>query len=298
MPKNSEERIIDLPFNPSARRASGGGSSGGGGGATSFLGLSDTPSGYAGKTLFYVRVNAAGTGLEFVEVTPGGVDSVNGLSGTVVLDTDDIAEGAANLYASAANVGAVLHAATEKVTIHDNDEFGGIDTESSNVLTWWKWSTIRATLKTYLDALYAPKAASGARVYNSANISIPDSSFTNLTFNSERFDTGSIHSTSSNTGRLTAPVTGKYLISASLAFVNNATGLRIAGILLNGTTNLAAQSTAAFAGTSANFSLTTIYHLTAGDYVEVSVYQTSGGPLNVSASGNFSPEFSMILLGT
>lgn len=51
----------------------------------------------------------------------------------------------------ASSVGAAIHGATEKVTIADNDEFGGIDSAASNVLTWWKWSTIKTTL----SALYA-----------------------------------------------------------------------------------------------------------------------------------------------
>lgn len=80
MPKNTEERIIDLPYTTGARRAGGGTSSGGGGGASSFLGLSDTPSSYAGKALYALRVNAATNALEFV-----------------LLDTDDVAEGS-NLY--------------------------------------------------------------------------------------------------------------------------------------------------------------------------------------------------------
>lgn len=89
------------------------------------------------------------------EPTGGGVTSVNTQTGDVVLNTDDIGEGATNLYTTATSVGAAIHGASEKNTIHDDDEFGGIDTEASNVLTWWKWSTIVSTLQTYFDALYA-----------------------------------------------------------------------------------------------------------------------------------------------
>lgn len=55
---------------------------------------------------------------------------------------------------NASNVASALHGAAEKGTIHDDDEIGGIDTEASNVLAWWKWSTIKATLKSYFDTLY------------------------------------------------------------------------------------------------------------------------------------------------
>lgn len=100
MPKTTEERIIDLPYDPSARRASGGGSSSSGGGATAFLGLSDTPSSYAGKTLYAVRVNAGETALEFV-----------------LLDTDDIGEGAALYFTDERAQDAIGSALTDSSSI-------------------------------------------------------------------------------------------------------------------------------------------------------------------------------------
>jgi hypothetical protein len=96
MPKLTEERIIDLPFNPRARRASGGGSSSGGGGATTFLGLTDTPSSFAGADGYFLVVDEA-TG-DIIFQAGGTVVSVNALTGAVVLDTDDVAEGVLNLY--------------------------------------------------------------------------------------------------------------------------------------------------------------------------------------------------------
>lgn len=65
MPKTTEERIIDLPYDPSARRASGGGSSSSGGGATAFLGLTDTPSTYSGAAGKVTKVNSGETAIEF-----------------------------------------------------------------------------------------------------------------------------------------------------------------------------------------------------------------------------------------
>lgn len=112
MPKNVEERIIDLPYDMTARRASGGSSSSGGGGATTFLGLTDTPATYSGKTLYAVRVNAAETALEFVS-----------------LDTDDIAEGA-NLYLTQERVedyvGGMLGGTQTGITVSYDDGTGDL----------------------------------------------------------------------------------------------------------------------------------------------------------------------------
>lgn len=66
-------------------------------------------------------------------------------------DHGDADDGGA-LVAAALSV--PLHGATEKTTIHDDDEFGGIDTENSNALTWWKWSTLKTALTTLFSTLY------------------------------------------------------------------------------------------------------------------------------------------------
>lgn len=133
------------------------------------------------------------------------------------------------------------------------------------------------------------------RVYNSANESINNATDTALTFNSERFDTDTIHSTVSNTSRLTATTAGKYLIFGHAQFAPNATGTRKVFIRLNGTTNLGTIEVPNNGG-AANVELpiTTIYQLAATDYVELVVFQNSGGALNVNAGASQSPEFGML----
>lgn len=138
-------------------------------------------------------------------------------------------------------------------------------------------------------------SAPAVRVYNSANISISNNTVTALTFDTERYDVGSgMHSTSVNTGRLTVPTGcgGKYHIGASLVFAANATGRRYAAIRLNGTTLIAIQIEPTNSGTYATgIQVSCDYALAAADYVEVEVYQDSGGALNVTFAGNYSPEF-------
>lgn len=138
----------------------------------------------------------------------------------------------------------------------------------------------------------------GARAYNSANISCASGAAVLLTFDSERYDTDTIHSTSSNTGRLTATTAGKYQITGQAAFATNATGARGLFIRLNGTTELAHVRQPAVAGTDISIlNVSTTYDLAATDYLELLAYQTSGSTLNVSAFGNFSPEFMMHKVG-
>lgn len=137
----------------------------------------------------------------------------------------------------------------------------------------------------------------GARVYNSGNLSINDNTLTALTFNSERYDTDTIHDTGSNTGRLTCTTTGVYVIGGHVEWGAGSTGFRLVAIKLNNTTFIAVEShQAQSAGTNYNY-ISTVYSLTATNYVELWVQHTQGAPLNVTASGNFSPEFWMQRIG-
>lgn len=119
-----------------------------------FTDLGDVPSDYTGESGKLVAVNGTEDGLEFITGSGGAVDSVNTQTGVVVLDSDDIAEGATNLYATAASVGAIAHGASGKTTPVDADTMPLIDSAASNVLKKVTWANIKATLKTYLDTLY------------------------------------------------------------------------------------------------------------------------------------------------
>ncbi|PIF32992.1 hypothetical protein CLU81_3562 [Flavobacterium sp. 9] len=54
----------------------------------------------------------------------------------------------------AAELGYQISSASEKVTINDNDKVGVSDSEDSNKTKYWKFSTIKSTLKTYFDTFY------------------------------------------------------------------------------------------------------------------------------------------------
>lgn len=133
-----------------------------------------------------------------------------------------------------------------------------------------------------------------ARVRNTANISHTSSgNYQALTFNSERVDVGSMHDTGSNTGRLTVPSGGGgfYAIGGCIEFASNATGRRGIQIRLNGTTVIAREESANLGANDHAVTVSTVYQLAAGDYVELMGLQASGGSLNMLATGNYSPEF-------
>lgn len=134
----------------------------------------------------------------------------------------------------------------------------------------------------------------GCRVYNSANVSLANG-FNTVTFDSERYDDGGLHSTSSNTSRITIARTGKYYISGSAAMAGSALGAqRILRVQLNGVTFIASQEIVTLGGASQpELTVGTVYKLTAGDYVELVAFQDTGGALNLLALPNYSAEFSV-----
>jgi len=134
----------------------------------------------------------------------------------------------------------------------------------------------------------------GARAYNSANISIPNATTTALTFNSESYDYDTIHSTSSNTGRLTAKKSGVYQITGGGAFAANATGGRQFAIRVNGSTYIGATFVPTVGGSyTTNLDVSAMYKLNLNDYVELVAFQTSGGSLNVVYAADYSPWLAM-----
>ena len=135
----------------------------------------------------------------------------------------------------------------------------------------------------------------GARVHNSSDETILSSALTTLSYNTEDFDTAGLHSTTTTTSRLTAPVAGKYLIMGSARWDSNTSGRRILIIELNGSTQIArdAVSPNNTSGFGPEQTVETVYQLAAGDYVEVVAYQDSGSTLSVQAFGTDSPAFSM-----
>lgn len=92
----------------------------------------------------------------------------------------------------------------------------------------------------------------------------------------ERYDIGGNHSTASNTSRFTLVDAGKYLLVGAVSWDNNGTNGRKAFWQANGATALPGSNFRAAYGTS-DMETVTLYPFTAGTYVELVVFQDSGG---------------------
>jgi hypothetical protein len=150
------------------------------------------------------------------------------------------------------------------------------------------WSTnevvTAANMNTHLrDNMAFVGSPPSCSVFNSGAQSVTSSTFVAMTANSERWDTDTMHSTVSNTSRITATTAGRYQFNTTMTIAANASGGRAIGYAINGgaTVQVQAQTTA---GGSVNHVMSASFTLVmaATDYVEVQAWQSSGGNLNVT----------------
>lgn len=125
---------------------------------------------------------------------------------------------------------------------------------------------------------------------------IPNTTNTLVEFNGETFDPKGFHSTTVNPSRMTIPdgYDGTYRMTTQITWEVDGTGYRIIRLLKNGSTIAEAVHNA---DAVANVMLISdTQALEAGDYIEVQVYQTSGGSLDVVKNTTYT-YFTIDLIG-
>lgn len=127
-------------------------------------------------------------------------------------------------------------------------------------------------------------------ISNSAAQSVANAAYTALNFDTEEVDNYALHSTSSNTSRITILYSARYRVSYSLQFAANATGIRTGRIRRDGATLLwnAESVPTAGAGVDTTVQGSFVVKLDATQYIELEAYQDSGGALNMQGGNGTS----------
>lgn len=212
-------------------------------------------SGTGGKTI----KRATGSGI--AKVTSGVLSTVTAPSGAIVGDTDSQSLTNKTLTSTTNNVAAKsLHSAGTVV-----DVSAATAPSSGQVLT-----ATSSTTATWQTPASAP-ADYRVRVYQTG-VTALTTSWVSCAFAAENFDTDSMHDNVTNNTRITFPHAGTYVIGGVVATAaNTVLGARIR---LDGSTVLAAQVQGnSSAGERA--SVSTIYTVTAGQYVELQGYAST-----------------------
>ena len=144
------------------------------------------------------------------------------------------------------------------------------------------------------DRTLAPTA------FRSTAQTIPTATQTKIILDAVDSDGWNCWDLSPNPTRLTAPLTGRYIITGNVAFEAASSGHRAINILKNNTVELARSDFNPVSNSIDTHSTVTCHaiSLTQGDYVELRVWQNSGSDLDIMNSGDHSPKFSLIYLGS
>lgn len=101
---------------------------------------------------------------------------------------------------------------------------------------------------------------------------------------------GTSSSTIANGGKVTVTTAGVYLVTFSILFASNATGVRGAGVIKNGTgtwfagTAALADNAPPASGGATMVKGSGLLSLAANDYLSLTLYQTSGGNLTAATA--------------
>jgi hypothetical protein len=133
----------------------------------------------------------------------------------------------------------------------------------------------------------------GARVYHSVDQTIATGGEHALAFDTERYDNGGLHAAGANNSRLTAQKAGVYTICAHIVWDSGTNTARGISIWIHSETYIGQTYLFAPGAGYCGLSVSTLYHLAVGDYVECYVHQNTGGNLKVMAFPARSAEFAM-----
>ena len=158
-------------------------------------------------------------------------------------------------------------------------------------------STLHVTGTASVQELIVPWPR--CRVFNSAIITVASGSVA-LTFDSERFDPASMHSSTANTGRITFTTSGYYIIGGNVQISSTAAGgqfISRLGIRLNGVASLTIALTEQTIANELRILNVNApwYASVSGDYAELMVYNQVA--TSVIFVDDYSPEFWALRVG-
>ena len=158
-------------------------------------------------------------------------------------------------------------------------------------------------MNTIGDDLKFLKNVDRARAYKSSAQTVANTSWEAVALQSEDYDTNGLHSTSTNTSRLTSQTDGWYLVTGQVQWDQDGNGYRRLSIRKNDTssdatsgTQWARQDIQPNGSDNTFVQIFSVVYLAVSDHVRMFAYQNSGGGLNIN-TGSGSTWFAMTWLG-
>lgn len=183
-------------------------------------------------------------------------------------------------------VAATASATVSRLGVGSN---GQVLTADSTAATGLAWTTISSS-----------PSFVGVRTFVTGQQSISNGTGTKINWSSETFDTSAFHDNTTNNTRLTVPSgkAGYYEVYAVVVWPDSS-GSRQVWLEKNGSTQFAKIIGNQSSGYPTGNYVSSVVNLAVGDYVEVGVYQASGGSLNTQGTSDIGGgmQFGMTYLG-
>lgn len=139
------------------------------------------------------------------------------------------------------------------------------------------------------------------RVYHNTTQSIPHNALTTLAFNSERYDTDTMHDTVTNNSRITIRTAGLYVVTLGIELASATDYTRMmAALYVNATTYIAITEVGTTTQSDVHrLAVSTTYKFAANDYIEAQAQHVNAAVAarNATAGANYAPEFSATWVG-
>jgi hypothetical protein len=150
-----------------------------------------------------------------------------------------------------------------------------------------KWASVSST-----------PSFKGVYTYIASDQTLNNNTSTAILYDTENFDTDGFHSNTTNKDRITIPagLGGYYLVVVGAQWNSNSSGYRQITVLKNNTTNVLISDYPGLSVSNSYTGKSAIVNLSAGDYINASGYQNSGGSLALGG-GAVATFFSVQYLG-
>jgi len=206
-------------------------------------------------------------------------------------DTDLVKDGAAAIRTLGSSIDTTTKALNPSTTLGDIEYRSATANTNTRLALGTAGQVLQVNSGATAPEWATPASGStfaGWLIYKTATQTISNNTWTSMTWESELYDSDAYHSTVTNTSRATIPSgkAGKYLLNTNIGWLNGTTGERYVTIYKNGAAVTGADSSYARNTLGANpqtQNVVTIMDLAEGDYVEVKVFQGSGGNLDTLA---------------
>lgn len=184
-----------------------------------------------------------------------------------------------------------IDAGVSYVTVTNNDFYGGPSGHTAGALN------ILSTEKTLIFSNNWTEHGLGDAVaaWRNSNQSVPNATQTDILFNVDLADPANMHDEVTPSPNFYAWVPGFYMLTATVQFATSSAGYRqVTFVRSDGTVFAAQQNWTPSASAPTVVNCAAGVYLTAGQYVKVLAYQTSGGALNIESGSQYAPTVSLV----